>query len=138
MMRPSFNRNQCGPALVNKRWDEGDQWHCSPFNTAAGGENNGYSLQPLSLSPPALAHENTIHDSSPWQQMPCGVEMYTVPAFSPFCFPSYCHVVKKEVGGWGDSKENKRLSPVSPVVFRWPVSCNYTSSDRQLALLIST
>lgn len=87
--RAEFQQKHCGTALVNKHWDEEDQWHCSPFNTAPEEEENSrYSLQPLSpslpLSPPALAHENTIHNSAPWQQTLDTVEMYIVP---PFFFP---------------------------------------------------
>lgn len=61
-----FQQKHCGTALVNKHWDEEDLWHCSPFNTAPQKEKNSrYSLQPF--SPPALAHENTIHNSPPCQ-----------------------------------------------------------------------
>lgn len=80
-----FQLKHCGTALVNKHWDEEDQWHCSPFNTAPEQEKNSrYSLRPL--SPPALAHENTIDNSSPWQQTLYGVEMYIVHPFF-FTFP---------------------------------------------------
>lgn len=32
--RAEFQQKHCGPALVNKHWDEEDQWYCSPFNAA--------------------------------------------------------------------------------------------------------
>lgn len=53
-----------------------------------GGENSGNSLQPLSC-PPALAQENTIHNSFPWQQTLYAVEMYFVLLFF---FASSCIV----------------------------------------------
>lgn len=55
-----FQQTRCGTALVNKHWDEEDQWHCSPFNTAPEEqENTRYSVP--RLPPHALAHETTIY-----------------------------------------------------------------------------
>ena len=92
-----FQQKHCGMALVNKHWDEEDQWHCSPFNTAPEEEENSrYSVQPLSL-----LHENTIHNSSPWQHG-LYVEMYTV---HPFFFTSHHIVVSQR--GKGTPKKTK-------------------------------
>lgn len=121
-----FQQKHCGTALVNKHWDEEDHWHCSPFNTAPEEEENSrYSVQPLSL-----LHENTIHNSSPWQHR-LYVEMYIL---HPFFFTSHHIVVSHR--GKGTPKKTKASLSVAHVVFHGPVSCNYTLSDRQLALLI--
>lgn len=84
-----------------------------------------------------LSHENTIHNSSSCQHSRYTVCMVgAVYCASIFLHFPPCIVVslrRKE-----DSKENKRRPPFTHVVFHGPASCNYTSSDRQLALLISS
>ena len=123
-----FQQTHCGTALVNKHWDEEDHWHCSPFNTAPEEEENSrYSVQPLSL-----LHENTIHNSSPWNA-DCMLRCILCIHFSSLPITLLCRTEGREL----QRKQKPPLS-VAHVVFHGPVPCNYTLSDRQLAVLISS
>lgn len=52
-----FQQKHRGTALVNKRWDEEDQYHCSPFNTAPEEEKQIFSPAALSSCTGTQKHD---------------------------------------------------------------------------------